>query len=120
MTRGSTKRLPQRERDVVPRGALRALILSALGEDDLHGYALARRLEERARGTLKIREGSLYPALHELELEGAIEATWTEAPEGGARRRRIYSLTREGRRVAKDARSEWLAIADLLRALLAV
>jgi len=103
-------------RDVVPRGALRALVLAALAEGAQHGYALARRLEERARGTLKIREGSLYPALHELELEGAIEAAWTRAPDG--RRRRVYSLTRAGRRVAKTERAEWLAVADMLRALL--
>jgi PadR family transcriptional regulator PadR len=105
------------KRDAVPRGALRALVLAALAESDLHGYALARRLEERARGTLKIREGSLYPALHELELEGAVEATWTHGPDG--RRRRTYSLTRAGRRVAKGARDEWLAIAEMLQALLA-
>ena len=106
-----------RERDVVPRGALRALLLAALADADLHGYALARKLEERARGTLKIREGSLYPALHELELEGAVEATWTKAPDG--RRRRVYSLTRAGRRAAKGTRAEWLAIAELLQSLLA-
>ena len=103
-------------RDAVPRGALRALVLAALSDDDLHGYALARKLEERARGTLKIREGSLYPALHELELEGSIEARWTRAPDG--RRRRVYSLTRAGRRAAQGERAEWLAIADMLRALL--
>jgi PadR family transcriptional regulator PadR len=105
------------QRDVVPRGALRALVLAILAEAPLHGYALARRLEDRARGTLKIREGSLYPSLHELELEGAVEATWTKAPDG--RRRRVYALTRAGRRMAKGARDEWLAIADMLRALLA-
>jgi DNA-binding PadR family transcriptional regulator len=105
-----------RSRDVGPRGALRALVLAILAEGDLHGYALARRLEERARGTLKIREGSLYPALHELELEGAVEATWTRAPDG--RRRRVYSLTSAGKRTAKGARAEWLAIADLLQSLL--
>jgi DNA-binding PadR family transcriptional regulator len=104
------------QRDVVPRGALRALVLAILAEEPLHGYALARRLEERARGTLKIREGSLYPALHELELEKAIEATWTRAPDG--RRRRVYELTRIGKKIAKDARIEWLAIADMLQALL--
>jgi len=103
-------------RDVVPRGALRALLLAALANEDLHGYALARRIEDRARGTLKIREGSLYPALHELELEGAIEATWTKAPDG--RKRRVYSLTRAGRRAAKGARAEWLAIADMLQTVL--
>src|SRR4051812_19761586 len=100
-----------RERDVVPRGALRALVLSALSDQDLHGYALARRLEDRAGGTLKIREGSLYPALHELELEGAVEATWTRGPDG--RRRRVYTITRAGRKTARGARDEWLAIADM-------
>ena len=103
-------------RDAVPRGALRALVLAALSDGDLHGYALARKLEDRARGTLKIREGSLYPALHELELEGSIEARWTRAPDG--RRRRVYALTRSGRRAAQGERAEWLAIADMLRALL--
>jgi PadR family transcriptional regulator, regulatory protein PadR len=105
------------KRDVVPRGALRALVLATLGDGALHGYALARALEERARGTWKIREGSLYPALHELELEGAIVATWTKAPTG--RRRRVYTLTRAGRRAAKGARAEWLGIADMLKAMLA-
>lgn len=100
----------------MPRGALRALVLATLGEADMHGYALARRLEQRAGGTLKIREGSLYPALHELELEGSVEATWTRGPDG--RRRRVYSLTRAGRRAAKGERAEWLAIADMLRAML--
>lgn len=104
------------KRDVVPRGALRALVLAALAKADLHGYALARMLEERALGTLKIRDGSLYPALHELELEGAVEATWTRASDG--RKRRVYSLTRTGRRMAKGARTEWLAIADMLQTLL--
>ncbi len=104
------------QRDVVPRGALRALVLASLAESDLHGYALARQLEERSRGTLKIREGSLYPALHELELEGAVEARWTRGPDG--RRRRVYSLTRAGKRAATGARDEWLAIADMLHSLL--
>jgi PadR family transcriptional regulator, regulatory protein PadR len=105
-----------RSRDAVPRGALRALVLASLAESDLHGYALARQLEQRARGTLKIREGSLYPALHELELDGSVAATWTRGPDG--RKRRVYSLTRAGKRAAKGARAEWLAIADMLRDLL--
>jgi DNA-binding PadR family transcriptional regulator len=105
-----------RQQDAVPRGALRALVLAALSEADLHGYALARRLEARAPGMLRIREGSLYPALHELELDGSVAATWTRGPDG--RRRRVYSLTRAGRRAAKTERAEWIAIADMLRALL--
>lgn len=104
------------KRDAVPRGALRALVLAALDEAPLHGYALARQLEERSNGAIKIREGSLYPALHELELDGSIEATWTKGPDG--RKRRVYALTRAGRKASKGAREEWLAIADLLKSLL--
>ena len=103
-------------RDVVPRGALRALLLAALADHKLHGYALARLLEDRSKGTLKIREGSLYPALHELELEGAVAATWTRGPDG--RKRRVYALTRAGKRAAAGAREEWLAVADMLTAML--
>ena len=103
-------------KDAVPRGALRALVLAALADGPVHGYALARSLEARSRGTLKIREGSLYPALHELELDGSVKASWTRAPDG--RRRRVYTLTAAGRRAAKGARAEWLAVADLLHALL--
>jgi DNA-binding PadR family transcriptional regulator len=103
-------------RDAVPRGALRALVLAALADEPLHGYALARSLEARSHGSLKIREGSLYPALHELELDGSIRASWTRAPTG--RRRRVYALTPSGRRALRSARTEWLAMADLLHALL--
>jgi PadR family transcriptional regulator, regulatory protein PadR len=103
--------------DAVPRGALRALVLAELVAGPLHGYALARQLEQRSREALKIRDGSLYPALHELELEGAVEARWTKAPDG--RKRRVYALTRAGRRTADTARAEWLGIAGLLREMLA-
>ena len=106
-----------RDRDVVPRGALRALLLAALDEQDMHGYALARHLETRADGAVKIRVGSLYPALPELELDGSVDATWTRGPDG--RRRRVYSLTRAGKRAVKRARAEWLAVARLLDTLLA-
>lgn len=102
--------------EVVPRGALRALLLRALADHDLHGYALARLLEQRAGGTLKIREGSLYPALHELELEGCIEATWSKAPDG--RKRRVYHLTRRGKTEATGSRKRWLEMAAMLQRLL--
>jgi DNA-binding PadR family transcriptional regulator len=102
--------------NAVPHGALRALVLAVLTEGKLHGYALARKLEARAPGMLKVSEGTLYPTLHELELEALVAATWTRGPDG--RKRRVYALTRAGRRAAKTARAEWIAIADMLHALL--
>ena len=114
----------KRERkDQVPRGALNALILALLAETPMHGYRLARALEERSEGAFRLREGTLYPALHELELAGFVDARWDtgpRTPERGkpGRKRRVYRLTATGRREAKGTRREWLAVAELLRRLL--
>ena len=102
-------------KDEVPRGALRVLLLTLLREGPMHGYRLARLLEERSEGAFRLREGSLYPALHELELEGWIEATWAK---GDGRKRRVYHLTRRGRREATGSRERWLEIAATLTRLL--
>lgn len=105
-----------RRNDEIPRGALRAILLALLAERPAHGYALARALAERTNGALSLREGTLYPALHELEIEGHVEAEWSESPEG--RKRRVYRLTRDGRKQAKAHREHWLEIAKLLESLL--
>lgn len=102
------------QRDLMPRGALRAVLLSLLAEKPAHGYALARSLEERTKGALALREGSLYPALHELELEGLVEVKLVTV-EG--RKRRIYRLTTAGKREAAAWRDHWIGMADLLRLL---
>lgn len=105
-----------RKKDEVPRGALRILLVTLLQEGPMHGYRLARTLEERSRGAFRLREGSLYPALHELELEGWIEATWSKAPDG--RKRRVYHLTRRGKKEAAGGRERWLEMAAMLQKLL--
>jgi PadR family transcriptional regulator PadR len=105
------------KKDDFPRGALRAIVLSLLAERAMHGYALARTLEERTAGAFHLREGSLYPALHELELEGLVGARWDKSIDG--RKRRVYRITPLGRRECAGWREKWLAIAahlhDLLR-----
>lgn len=104
--------------DEIPRGALRAIVLSLLADKPAHGYALVRALDERTKGALKLREGTLYPALHELELEGFVDAKWETSREG--RKRRVYSLTAKGRRETTSTREQWLEMANLLRSVLAV
>jgi PadR family transcriptional regulator PadR len=86
------------------RGHLDGLLLAVLADAPAHGYELSRRLAERSGGELGVPEGSLYPALHRLERGGLVESSWsTEA----GRRRRIYRLTRAGRRAVTATRSEW-------------
>lgn len=89
------------------------MLLSALEEAPAHGYALARGIERRSKGALKLAEGSLYPALHDLELEKLIEPKWVTSPEG--RKRRVYSITRKGRREIRSWQASWEKTVALLR-----
>src|SRR3954447_24897695 len=90
------------------RGHLEMLILATLERGEAHGLEILRRLEAGGCGLLRLKEGSLYPALYRLEAAGQIAATWEKEPHGrrGARRR-IYRLTAKGGRRLKEARGEF-------------
>src|SRR3954453_7819786 len=77
------------------RGHLETIILSTLEQGEAHGLEILRRLDEAGCGLLRLKEGSLYPALYRLEAAGEVKAVWEPAPHGrrGARRR-IYQLQR--------------------------
>jgi PadR family transcriptional regulator len=86
------------------KGNTPALILAALAEGPLHGYAIARRLEGRTEGYFRLNEGSLYPALHALEKQGAVSSSWQLVR---GRQRRCYRITRKGRAVLAGLTREW-------------
>src|SRR5688572_30079073 len=90
------------------RGHLEAMILATLERGDAHGLEILRRLEEAGCGVLRLKEGSLYPALYRLEAAGAVHADWEDETHGrrGARRR-IYRLTTQGKRKLAAGRVEW-------------
>src|SRR5262249_62399919 len=71
------------------RGHLATMVLSTLEQGEAHGLEILRRLEAAGCGLLRLKEGSLYPALYRLEAEGAVKAVWGAEPHGrrGARRR---------------------------------
>jgi PadR family transcriptional regulator PadR len=86
------------------RGTLDLLLLQTLSRGPLHGYAIARRIEAATDDALKVDEGSMYPALHRLEIRGLVLAKWTLGEKG--RRVRIYTVSRAGRaRLAAERRS---------------
>ncbi len=90
------------------RGHLETMALSLLERDEAHGYELLRRLEGAGCGALKLKEGTLYPVLYRMEAAGLIQARW-EA-DGAARRgprRRIYAITRKGKRELDRQRGAW-------------
>jgi len=86
------------------KGTFPMLILQILSEGPLHGYAIARALEDRTSGILSLGEGSLYPTLHTQENHGFVESY--ERVENG-RRRRYYRLTKKGGRALEGERQEW-------------
>ena len=81
------------------------MVLSALGQSEAHGFEVWRRLEEAGKGGLKLKEGSLYPALYRLEKNGLLTARWEKGESGP--RRRIYRMTRKGKRRLEQGRQQW-------------
>ena len=90
------------------RGHLETMALAALERGEAHGFEVWRRLEEAGAGALRLREGSLYPALYRLERAGMIRSAWEEdtAARRGPRRR-VYQLTKKGMRRLAEGRAEW-------------
>ena len=79
----------------VKRGTAELAILSVLEDGPLHGYELARRIEQQTEGTLRFTLAALYPMLYRMEQQRWIRGSWESSPNG--RRRRRYRLTPEGR-----------------------
>jgi transcriptional regulator len=103
--------------DVI-QGTLDLLILKTLSLEPMHGFGISRRVEQVSRGVFKVNPGSLLVALQRLERGGWVDAEWRQTE--NARRAKIYSLTRAGRRQLERETSEWTrratAIARLLKA----
>ena len=101
------------------RGHLEAMILSTLERGQAHGLEILQRLEEAGCGLLRLKEGSLYPALYRLEAASAVKAVWDSEPHGrrGARRR-IYRLTPKGHRQLDAGRVEWRQFVRVLGGIL--
>ena len=88
------------------RGHLDLLVLSVVVGGATHGYAIVEELRRRSGGEFDLREGTLYPALYRLEGAGLLASQWREV---GGRRRRVYRLTRAGRRALAARTKEWSA-----------
>jgi len=91
-------------RNETTRGQLDLLVLSVLANGPLHGYGIVSELRRRSGADLEMAEGTLYPALHRLEIDGLLDSSWSEdAP----RRRRVYRLTKRGNQALEGQRQEW-------------
>jgi DNA-binding PadR family transcriptional regulator len=97
------------------RGHLDLLLLATLYRiGPAHGYAVITALRERSDGAFDLAEGTVYPALHRLERDGAVTSSWdTSAP----RKRRTYALTRTGRAALRVKQSQWQQFARGMQAV---
>jgi PadR family transcriptional regulator, regulatory protein PadR len=105
------------ESSEVPYGTLDLMVLKTLaGMGPLHGYGIARRIEQVARGALALNQGTIYPALLRLEQKGWISSAWGTSENN--RRARFYSITALGKRhLAKEAEL-WAQTVSIVNRLL--
>jgi PadR family transcriptional regulator, regulatory protein PadR len=98
------------------KGHLDLIVLAALSEGPAHGYAVIEAIRSRSGQAFDLPEGTIYPALHRLEQAGLLSSQWTVAESG--RRRRVYALTRQGRRALADQRAVWERFSSAIGELL--
>ena len=103
------------------RGHLDTMILATLENGEAHGLAILQRLDAAGCGLLKLKEGSLYPALYRLEAARLVESSETPVPAGqkGAPRR-MYRLTRKGKGSLAEGRVQWREFVSVIGGILGV
>jgi PadR family transcriptional regulator PadR len=99
--------MPGRIRAQLLKGTTTLLVLTVLRDGELYGYEIAQTIRDRSGGAFIPSEGALYPALHALEADGALEASWRESDRGP--RRRYYKITKAGLGMLEDHAQEWAA-----------
>jgi transcriptional regulator len=98
------------------QGTLDLLILRILDLGSNHGWGIANRLQQISRDGLKTSQGSLYPALHRLEMRGEVKSEMTASENN--RRARVYTITRAGRKRLNQETETWEAFALSMRRVL--
>lgn len=98
------------------KGHLDTVILATLERGAAHGYAVIEEVRRRSGGHFDLPEGTVYPALHRLELAGLLASDWVDPPAG--RRKRVYSLTDAGRDALGERRTGWAEFSRAVGAFL--
>ena len=107
-----------KEKTDVRQGTLALMVLKTLDVlGPLHGYGIARRIEQISGDLLAVNQGTLYPVLLRLEQEGAVESDWGTSENN--RRARFYRLTRAGHKLLEAEKRDWEQTAAIIARLLA-
>jgi len=109
----------KRDKKDVLQGTLALMVLKTLEVlGPMHGYRIARRIEQISRELLSVNQGTLYPVLLKLEQEGSIESEWGISEHN--RRARFYRLTRQGRKQLQSEKRDWDETAAIIARFFAV
>jgi transcriptional regulator len=106
---GERKQRPDGE---LVQGTLDMLILKTLVRGAMHGYGIADSIRQISEEVLRVEEGSLYPALHRLELDGVIDSEWGQSANN--RRAKFYRLTALGRKRLQAEASNWTRVVEAI------
>lgn len=105
------------EKTELVKGTLEMLILRVLTRGDMHGWGIAERIKAWSRDVLTVEEGSLYPALYRLEMQGLVKGEWRMSENN--RRAKFYTLTKSGTKELEREKQNWdrvvLAIANVMQ-----
>ena len=108
--------MPAKDKSDLLQGTLDMLVLKVVAVEPLHGYAIAQRIGQISQALLHVPQGSLYPALHQLENKGWLAATWQQTDAG--RDTKVYRLTAKGRRQLDDEVAEWARVSQGIQLIL--
>ena len=97
-------------------GSTTMLVLSLLKDGDKYGYEMIKELEKKSDETFSLKEGTLYPILHGLEVDGMVESYSKESEMG--RNRKYYRLTKKGLRLLEEKKEEWNLFASKVNKVL--
>jgi PadR family transcriptional regulator, regulatory protein PadR len=98
------------------KGSISLLLLNLLSRGEMYGYEILREASQRSANAFEFKEGTLYPALHQLEKKGLIKAEWRKAESG--RERKYYSVTAKGRKTAAAYEKRWQHLTGAMTAIL--
>jgi len=98
------------------KGSMSLLLLHLLSRGELYGYEILQEASRRSANAFDLKEGTIYPALHQLEKKGHIKAEWRTA--GNGRERKYYSLTAKGKKAAVAYEKQWQHLTGAIAAIL--
>jgi transcriptional regulator len=98
------------------QGTMDLLILKIVSLEPMHGWGISERIQQMSGEVLKVNQGSLYPALHRLTVNGFLASSW--ATTENTRRARLYRLTRSGRRRLDLEERHWVRLSDGINQIL--